>query len=327
MVDRLLYAVLGGYLERAPVERIYAAAAPGEDRRGLWFIAALAGMKALLRGDAEAARRWAAELAGIAHAVSSGPVVALGHAVRARLLALLGQTEAAEAALARMEATRQPELGVFDSELARARCIIAAAGADSRRAGDLALGAADRALDRGQHAMAVLHGHDAARHGQVREAADRIEAIAGGMTGPLLPVVASHVLAWGRRDAGAIDVASRAYAELGAYLPAAEAAATAAQLHQACGRRTAAAAAGARAAVLRERCAGCHTVLLDEATRPSPLTPRELQVTRLAARGLSNRRIAAELGISVRTVETHVQRAYNKLGVSKRSALGPMLEP
>jgi ATP/maltotriose-dependent transcriptional regulator MalT len=326
MVDRLLYAVLGGYLEQSPVERIYAAAAPGQDRRGLWFIAALAGMKALLRGDAEAARRWAAELAGIAHAVSYGPAVALGHAVRARLLALLGQAEAAQGALARMEATRQPEMSVFDVELGRARCAVAAAGADPRRAADLALRGADEALDRGQHAVAVLHCHDAARHGQVRAAAARIEGIAGGMTGPLLPVVAGHVLAWSRDDAGAIDAASLAYAELGAYLPAAEAATAAALLHRAGGRRTAAAAAGARAAVLRERCAGCHTALLDDAARPSPLTQRELQVTRLAARGLSNRRIAAELGISVRTVETHVQRAYDKLGVADRLALGSVLD-
>jgi DNA-binding CsgD family transcriptional regulator len=165
-----------------------------------------------------------------------------------------------------------------------------------------------------------------ARSGQVRAAAARIEGIAGGMTGPLLPVVANHILGWSRGDARAIDVASQAYAELGAYLPAAEAATTAAQLHQSCGRRTAAAAAGARAAVLRERCAGCHTMLLDDAALPSPLTQRELEVTRLAARGLSNRRIAAELGISVRTVETHVQRAYSKLGVAGRSDLGPMLD-
>jgi DNA-binding NarL/FixJ family response regulator len=326
MVDRLLYSVLGGYLEQSPVERIYAAAVPGEDRRGLWFIAALAGMKALWRGEAEAASRWAAELAGMADTVSAGPVVALGHAVRARLLALLGQAEAAQAALDRMETAWRPEVGVFDAELARARCAVAAASPDPMQAGDLALRAADEALEREQPAMAVLHGHDAARHGQVRAAAARIEGIASGMTGPLLPVVANHVLAWSRGDAGAIDAASHAYADLGAYLPAAEASITAAQLHKASGRRTAAAAAGARAAVLRERCAGCHTAVLDEATRPSPLTHRELEVTRLAARGLSNRRIAAELGISVRTVETHVLRACSKLGVANRLALGPALD-
>jgi DNA-binding CsgD family transcriptional regulator len=203
---------------------------------------------------------------------------------------------------------------------------VAAAAGDLRLAGELALRAADDALDCGQYAMAVLHCHDAARHGHVRAAADRIEGIAGGMTGPLLPVMADHLRAWSRADAGAIEVASRAYAEMGASLPAAEAAITAAQLHGAGGRRTAAATAGARAAVLLERCAGCHTALLDGATRPSPLTQRELQVTRLAARGLSNSRIAAELGISVRTVESHVQRAYDKLGVADRSALGLVLD-
>jgi len=131
---------------------------------------------------------------------------------------------------------------------------------------------------------------------------------------------------WSRADAGAIEVASHAYAELGAYLPAAEAAITAAQLLQSSGRRTAAAAAGARAAVLRERCAGCHTAPLDGAARPSPLTARELQIARLAAGGSSNREIAEGLGISVRTADTHLQRAYDKLGVADRSALALVLE-
>ena len=50
------------------------------------------------------------------------------------------------------------------------------------------------------------------------------------------------------------------------------------------------------------------------------LSPRELDVLRLAARGCDNDAIGAELVLSVRTVERHLQNAYGKLGLSGRSA-------
>ncbi len=53
---------------------------------------------------------------------------------------------------------------------------------------------------------------------------------------------------------------------------------------------------------------------------PDDLSAREVEVLRLAARGLSNEEIAAELVVSLRTVERHFQNAYTKLGVQGRSA-------
>ena len=49
------------------------------------------------------------------------------------------------------------------------------------------------------------------------------------------------------------------------------------------------------------------------------ITPRELEVARLLARGLSNRTIATELIISEQTAETHVKRILSKLRVSSRT--------
>jgi DNA-binding NarL/FixJ family response regulator len=49
------------------------------------------------------------------------------------------------------------------------------------------------------------------------------------------------------------------------------------------------------------------------------LTPRELEVLRLIARGSSNADIAAELVTSMATVKTHVNRIFRKLGVAERA--------
>lgn len=55
------------------------------------------------------------------------------------------------------------------------------------------------------------------------------------------------------------------------------------------------------------------------------LTPTELRVARLAAQGHSNRRIAQELALSVRTVETHLARCYRKLEIRGRDQLAAAL--
>jgi DNA-binding CsgD family transcriptional regulator len=49
------------------------------------------------------------------------------------------------------------------------------------------------------------------------------------------------------------------------------------------------------------------------------LTPREVDVLRLLADGLSNREMAARLGISENTVKFHVASLYSKLGVQNRA--------
>jgi two-component system nitrate/nitrite response regulator NarL len=53
----------------------------------------------------------------------------------------------------------------------------------------------------------------------------------------------------------------------------------------------------------------------------SPLTMRELQVVKCAARGKTNKVIACELGLSEHTVKNYLFRAFEKLGVSNRVEL------
>jgi HD-GYP domain-containing protein (c-di-GMP phosphodiesterase class II) len=93
-------------------------------------------------------------------------------------------------------------------------------------------------------------------------------------------------------------------------------------------------AAAAEAELLREADAGrldpdaVHAVLsaaghrVAQRTRelPAGLTERELEVVRALVRGASNAGIAAELGISPKTVGHHVEHIYQKAGVSSRAA-------
>jgi len=56
-----------------------------------------------------------------------------------------------------------------------------------------------------------------------------------------------------------------------------------------------------------------------ECRRHHRLHKRELEVLRLAAKGISNKEIAKRLDISNRTVQTHLLRIFRKLGVSSRT--------
>jgi DNA-binding NarL/FixJ family response regulator len=51
------------------------------------------------------------------------------------------------------------------------------------------------------------------------------------------------------------------------------------------------------------------------------LTPREREVAALVARGLTNRRVSAELSISERTAANHVAKILRKLGLSSRTQI------
>jgi NarL family two-component system response regulator LiaR len=54
-------------------------------------------------------------------------------------------------------------------------------------------------------------------------------------------------------------------------------------------------------------------------TVPEPLTQREQEVLVLLAQGRSNRQIAREMKITVRTVKFHTTNIYGKLGLGSRS--------
>jgi len=56
-----------------------------------------------------------------------------------------------------------------------------------------------------------------------------------------------------------------------------------------------------------------------DAQASSQLTPRETEILRLAARGMSNKEIAGELFLSLRTVKAHLTNIFNKMGCGSRT--------
>ena len=57
------------------------------------------------------------------------------------------------------------------------------------------------------------------------------------------------------------------------------------------------------------------------------MTPTEERVARLAAEGRSNKEIARALFVTVHTVEAHLSKTYEKLGIRSRTQLSGRLFP
>ncbi|MFC7339858.1 LuxR C-terminal-related transcriptional regulator [Saccharopolyspora griseoalba] len=70
---------------------------------------------------------------------------------------------------------------------------------------------------------------------------------------------------------------------------------------------------------------GVHRARAEPA--PKTLTPQEEAVTRLVARGMSNKEVAAELFLSSKTVQYHLTRVYAKLGIRSRAELAARNNP
>ena len=72
------------------------------------------------------------------------------------------------------------------------------------------------------------------------------------------------------------------------------------------------------ATALLDRMRREHVEPASEPVSRAALSPRELEILRLVARGMENAQIAAELNISPRTAKNHLSSILNKLGVANR---------
>ncbi len=157
-----------------------------------------------------------------------------------------------------------------------------------------------------------LLGHGAAAQAALEAARDG--AAAHGLSPLLWRVHAALGTCY--RDRGDPDASGRAFAaaravvdELAARVPDASGRE---QFLRAAGSRLVGAGATTPARAVARRSRGPGAI---------PLTPREREVTVLAARGLTNRQIANELVVGERTVDTHIANALGKLGFHSRAQL------
>ncbi len=242
-------------------------------------------------------------------------------AMAGRLLAAAQQGQAEQAGQLLRELDQLGPSGVrfLDCDVLRARAWglaslgeHAAARAEMSRAGHTA-------AEGGAPTLAAHAWHDLLRLGGVDEAARQLTALRHVDSRWTRPRV-QHARSLRQGDVDGLLRVAAAFDSLGASLLAAEA--TTQALGVAVERGLRADARRART-VLPDRLARCpdaRTPVLSPQLLPS-LTPRELEVAERARAGAASRAIAADLGVSVRTVDNLLQRAYVKLGISSRREL------
>jgi DNA-binding CsgD family transcriptional regulator len=243
----------------------------------------------------------------------------------AQALALSGRADQAAKTLTAFDALDLPVILVNEADLLQARAWTAAAAGDLPAARAHFEAAANLGEEVGDLIGATGALHGLARLGHARQVAGRLAALATQVDGALVSARAAYANALAARDSTALDQVSRDFEALGAILYAAEASAEATVVLRRAGKARQATAAEQRAARLLARCEGAATPPMRTITARVRLTPGELEAALQAAAGRSNKQIAADMLLSVRTVENHLQRVYEKLGVSGRHELANAL--
>jgi DNA-binding CsgD family transcriptional regulator len=273
--------------------------------------------------------RQARELMGEDRPYVFGRVVVAG-ATLATARAQAGDARGAAEAVARAEARADAWIPDAAAHLALARAWTLAAAGQLTDAADGALAVADRMRAAGAGAFEAIALLDATRMGAAARTAAPLADLTARAPGPWVVAAAALARALADHDRGALDEVSNRFAAMGAVLLAAEAAAQATIAHGRAGIRHAEAASRRRAQDLLARCEGAATPLLaglDRRAVADELTAREREVAAMAAAGRTNREIATALGVSVRTVNSHLNHAYAKVGTSDREELARLLRP
>lgn len=291
-----------------------------------WFGWARGGLL-LSQGHATEAIQWCSEaytLAGTLGQRSMEPMVACD---LVRALALDGRAEEASDLIEAADLDNPASPALFGARGTRLAALgwAAAARGDVGEACELLIASAEAHAAIDHHLPALFSYVDAARCGAAAAALGPVLQLAGLIEGDLArtEVRMVEVLAASSGSNEAVTeqvLAVAASAEKhGLDLHAAEMYFHAQNLLLRSSPR-AAATAGRQGHVLAARCGHPSTPLM-HGTRDPALTTRERQIASLAASGLSNRDIADAVVLSIRTVETHLNRIFGKLGISTRAEL------
>lgn len=241
---------------------------------------------------------------------------------------LAGHGAPAAAAIEELDSLAPSWMTFFEAELIeRGRAWAMAAGGDPAAARAALLASAARAAASCQRVAEGHLLHDVARLGDPAAVSVRLAELAGQVDGRLLPAFARHAGALLSGSASELEQAAAEFEQLGAFQLALEADLAAAAHYRDEGQARRAAGVQQR---LEAIVAAGHAAYPAGSSPPGeavPLTRREREVAVLAAEGLSSKEIAAQLFVSARTVENHLQAVYGKLGVTSRDELAARLGP
>jgi DNA-binding CsgD family transcriptional regulator len=184
---------------------------------------------------------------------------------------------------------------------------------DARNA---ALTLVEQSKSKGQHLLAMWAAHLALRIQPSNPVRDLVLAQASRIDGDLAETVAQHAVALVNDDGPALEKVAQRFVDLGHLSLAHETYVVASRAYRAQSLKSAASRCSVEADHLHAD--GCVPSF---AVRKVPvtvevLTLREREVAMAIAEGLSQRAAAEALGMGIRTVETHLHRAYRKLGVT-----------
>lgn len=287
----------------------------------------MAGLSAMSRGALDDARRSLRDALAYLGTGGSGRMVkTFGRTWLTTVIAMAGRATDARREFDAIEWWAQdPEACMFDPYRSLAEAWVCAAEGAVSQAISIVGDAAERESRLGRPAWEVVLLQTATQFGDHTTAA-RLAELAVEVQGPRAPTAAAHAAALAADSGDALVDASRHYEEFGDRLAAADAAAQAVLAYQNAGLRGAALSASATAQRLAAECQGAQTPALRAATTPQPFTDRQREIISLAAQGLSNKEIADQLTMSVRSIEGHLFRASQRVGANNREQLISILQ-
>ena len=288
---------------------------------------ALAGRAALAAGRLESACSRFKPVVAVLHEAGESNGFGYRYGIPYSMaLAMLGRADDAAAALAACEQTYHPSWRCIEYERVLAKAWVEASRGTLSVARETAVSAAEIAKDNGQFGCEVVCRQAAAQFGEA-SGAERLNELADIVDGPRAGLAARFCMGLRGGDGGELAAVSEEYERIGDMVAAADAAGHAAVAHRQRGLRGSALGSGARAQSLADACGGASTPGVRLAVERLPLTQREREIALLVAEGMSNRSLAAQLNLSVRTVEGHIYRAMTKTGCSTRDELATLLSP
>jgi DNA-binding CsgD family transcriptional regulator/tetratricopeptide (TPR) repeat protein len=243
------------------------------------------------------------------------------HSITAYVAGSAGDVVLARTAIEQFDADTHPSRLIdFLGELGRARLLVAEADPEAARRGlEVAI---SRQGERDQRAGMMMCAYELVRLDRAERALELLTEMMDRTQGPLWPAMCDHARGVATRDVELVMTASDALDRLGWVPYAADAAAHAAEIARRAGDQRAAAQLVQRTADLRARCdERMPTTTLAVDLGPVSLTRREREIGLLASQGLASREIGDRLFISTRTVDNHLGKVYDKLGVRSRSEL------